>query len=210
MVKHGRDKKRRSGRTGRTQLKNRNFRRWNPKPKIADTTVQELWDAKKTPKQNLAHMGLASDLNKAHPNEATTTSVMAGDNDNVNATTKPNMIELFDVPDSDTLNTKTRRLPLNADEQEYILKGLTKYDSSKKKIGDNNNTDMMYKKMFRDRTVNPLQHTAEKLSKMGARFLLLTSGQLRVATEDIPATLLSRMPELQEAQQQQEEDEEAE
>lgn len=200
MVKHGRDKKRRSGRTGRTQLKNRNFRRWNPKPKIADATVQELWDAKKTPKQNLAHMGLASDLNNAHPNEATT-SAMAGDDDDNNATTKPNMIELFDVPDSDTLNTKTRRLPLNADEQEYILKGLTKYDCSK--FGDN--TDMMYKKMFRDRTVNPLQHTAEKLSRMGARFLLLTSGQLRVATEDIPATLLSRMPELQEAQEEEEE-----
>ena len=199
MVKHGKDKKRRSGRTGRTKLKNRNFRRWNPKPKITDATVQELWDTTMTPKQNLANMGLASDLNGAHPNEATT---IITDDDTTANNTKPNMIELFDVPDSDALNTKTRRLPLSEDEQAYILKALAKYES---KTFDT--SDALYKKIFRDVHVNPLQHTAEKLSKMGARFFLLTSGQLRVPTEDIPATILSRMPELQEQPQEQEEEE---
>ena len=53
MVKHGKDKKRRAGRIGKTKLKNKNFRRWDPNPKVSDALVKEHWDASKSPSENL-------------------------------------------------------------------------------------------------------------------------------------------------------------
>jgi len=107
---------------------------------------------------------------------SSTTTDAAGNNK------KPNMIELFDVPDSDALNV-TKRLPLQPDEQEYILECMKKYNTN-------------YRKMFRDTKTNNLQHTVDKLQKMGSRFLLLERQDLRVALDDIPTSIQEQMPAL--------------
>ncbi|CAB9519628.1 expressed unknown protein [Seminavis robusta] len=182
MVKHGRSKKRRSGRIGRVKLKNKNFKRWDPNPNIKDATVQKLWDTTKTPTQNLAQMGLNVSFNNIHNNNNNSTSTST-------TTTTPNMIELFDVPT--IISNETKRLPLQPDEQEYILRGITKY-------GTHN-----YKALFRDVKLNVLQHTQQKLETMGTRFLALQPEQIRLATtQTIPKTILDQMAHGTEIQQQ--------
>lgn len=154
MVKHGRNKKRRAGRIGKTKLKNRTFQRWDPSPRFGDKTVKQLWDVSKSPSVNLANMGLL-----AKPNQ---------DVKRVNEAPKVNadacVIELFDIPDSDTLNANKKVHPMSLDEQAYISKCMAKY-------ADN------YEKMFRDIKVNNMQYTETQLRKMGARFLLLEPEQ---------------------------------
>mgnify|MGYP005851308151 CR=1 FL=1 len=168
MVKHGRNKKRRAGRIGRTKLKeNGNWATWNPKPRITDATVKKLWDVKKTPKQNLAAMGLSMDINNKPEDDTDHHDIQMATTNN-----KPNVIELFDVPESDE-HGKSRRVPLQKEEQEYMVACLEKYGTN-------------YRRMFRDTKVNFLQHTEDKLRKMGARFLLLERDQVLVNEEDIP------------------------
>jgi Ribosome biogenesis protein Nop16 len=169
MVKHGHNKKRRAGRIGKTKLKNRNFVRWDPNPKIGDKTVQKLWDTTKTPRQNLALMGLVTNVNGdsavAFTNSSKSTDAIA--------------IDLFPVPDSDSM--KKDRLPMTEEDQEYIVKCMAKYGT------DN------YNAMFRDTRTNNLQHTREKLEKMSARFLLLNSNQLLIPAETIPDPIRQQM-----------------
>lgn len=92
------------------------------------------------------------------------------------AASKGHVIELFDVPDSDRPNRATR-FPLTADEEEYMAKCMAKH-------GDN------YTAMFRDIKVNNLQHTADRLRKLGARFVLLTPEQRRVPVPERVKLLL--------------------
>lgn len=91
------------------------------------------------------------------------------------AETGPSIIELFDIPDSDT--PKQKRHPLSLDDETYIAACMARW-------GDD------YKRMFRDTKTNSLQHTEEKLQKMGARFILLTSEQRRVPVPDRVVHLL--------------------
>lgn len=84
--------------------------------------------------------------------------------------TKSHVIELFDVPDSDR-PSRQQRFPLTEEEEAYMARCM-------KKHGDN------YTKMFRDVKTNNMQHTEEKLRKMGARFLLLTPEQRRIPVPD--------------------------
>ena len=101
--------------------------------------------------------------------------------------TKKSVIELFDIPDSDDLTTKkkSKRLPLNEEEQKYVVKCLKKYGGLKKTgidtdedlISRINVNDIQYTKMFRDIKVNTMQHTEDKLRKMCSRFLLLDPEQ---------------------------------
>lgn len=159
MVKHGKDKKRRAGRTGRTQLKNKNFRRWDPHPKVGDSIVKKHWDASKSPAKNLKSMGLLAKPNDIH----------AGSKSSVSG--NPSLIELFDIPNSDNLN-KPKQCPLDEEDQKYIVRCMAKY-------GDD------YEKMFKDtKNVNKMQYTENQLQKMGARFLLLSPDQ---RTIDLPA-----------------------
>jgi hypothetical protein len=51
MVKHGRAKKRRAGRIGRVKLKNRSWVRFDPKPKLGDPALKQVWDPSKSQKQ---------------------------------------------------------------------------------------------------------------------------------------------------------------
>lgn len=81
---------------------------------------------------------------------------------------KQTVIELYDVPDSDSLQTKKR--PQSPDDQKYVCRLLAKHGTD-------------YTAMFRDMKVNKMQHTEQQLRKMASRFLLLDEEQRVV---DIP------------------------
>lgn len=152
--------------------------------------MKRLWDPSKSPAANLAGLGLVAD-----PNDTSTNNKKNSKSKNGITTKQPfcpdELVELFDVPDSDTLSRKReRRHPMTAEEEAYMAKCFAKYGVQ----GDNDNN---YTKMFRDtQGVNPLQHTEEKLRKLGARYLLLTPEQRRL---DVPDTVKAWLA----AQQQQ-------
>lgn len=164
MVRQGKDKKRRAGRTGRTKLKNRNYKRWNPKPAFSDPIIKQQWDPSKSPAQNMKLLGLQS--NPSSGTQSTTTNAT----DEGEAKSTHTVIELYEVPDSDTLEARKCKRPQSSDDQKYIARLLEKY-------GDN------YLKMFRDTKVNNMQYTETQLKKMASRFLLLDDEQRVV---DIP------------------------
>lgn len=169
MVKHGTNKKRRSGRTGKTKLKSHNnFKRWDPDlhKKIKNPTIREHWDPSKSFNANCAAIGLVgnpnSDMKNINPSnnlKAVTTSV----------------VELFDIPDSDELGQQQKRRPINEEDQKYIAKCMSKY-------GDD------YGRAFRDIKINYMQHTENQLRKLGARFLLLSPDERLV---DVPKKVKS-------------------
>ena len=153
--RQGKDKKRRAGRYGKTKLKSKNFKRWDPNPKICDGEVKKLWDPSKSPSANLASMGLCAKPNDLHASKK-----------KYNLPTS--VIELFDVPESDDLRSKPKRvMPLGEAQQTYIAKCLEKH-------GEN------YRHMFMDIKVNDMHHTESQLRKLASRFFLLDSSQ-RVA-----------------------------
>lgn len=159
MVKHGRNKKRRAGRIGKTKLKNRNYRFFKP-PQITDTVIKDHWDPRKSPSVNMANLGL-----KCHPDEILVSHKQTS--------SSSNPIDLFDIPDSDQFPNKSSangRLPVSIENQKYIVTLFEKYG------GD-------YTRMARDIKLNNMQHTETQLRKIGARFLLLNENQIRV---DIP------------------------
>lgn len=182
MVKHAKTKKRRAGRTGKSKLKNRNYQFYKP-TQINDETVRAAWDPRKSAAQNMVNMGLQSEVNSAIDGRA------AFALSHIGAVGENKAIELFDIPESDTmmrtdgnngggnnitiLPGKTfalRKLPVSIEEQKYIHKCLEIHGND-------------YKGMMRDIKTNDMQHTDVKLKKMAARFYLLTKDQLRV---DIP------------------------
>jgi hypothetical protein len=169
MVKHARNKKRRAGRIGKTKLKNRNYQFFKP-PQITDAVIRDNWDPKKSPKDNLATLGLCSLPNTKVNNRG----IISEESSSTNASCKA--IELYDIPESDVIPKKTRSqimLPVSIENQQYMAKCFEKY-------GDD------YAKMSKDIKVNNMQHTENQLKKLGARFLLLTESQLRV---DVPETI---------------------
>jgi hypothetical protein len=116
-----------------------------------------MWDPAKSPAANMTTMGLTST-----PNGANAT----GAKEALPVSENTNVIELFDIPDSDNLEPKTKRImPLTEVEQTYIANCLAKH-------GDN------YKKIFMDiKTVNEMQHTEKQLRKLASRFFLLDPEQ---------------------------------
>lgn len=76
------------------------------------------------------------------------------------------VIQLYDIPDSDSLKTKTR-IVMSENDQRYIIKCMAKH-------GDD------YVAMFRDIKVNNMQYTETQLRKMASRFLLLDDEQRTV------------------------------
>lgn len=173
MVKHGRNKKRRSGRIGKTSLKNRSYAKFKP-PQIVDRVIKANWDPTKSPSVNFQNLGLLNapnqSINPQCPDrqKALSTNIVG---DEVNKPCKA--IELYDIPDSDTLKKikAQGRLPISVENQKYMKECFSKHGND-------------YKSMSRDRKVNNMQHTENVLRKLGARFLLLNESQRKV---DIPA-----------------------
>lgn len=170
MVKHGQTKKRRSGRTGRSKLKNQSYQFYKP-PQINDHTVREAWNPRKSPAQNMALMGLQTAVNSSI--DARTSISLANEEVTPDET---KAVELFDIPDSDKINGITmlpgktfaqRKLPVSIEDQKYIRKCLAKH-------GDD------YSAIMRDIKTNDMQYTKPKLKKMAARFYLLTEEQVKV------------------------------
>lgn len=127
--------------------------------------LKEKWDASLSPAANLQALGLV-----AKPNQASQAKPAGA----------PEIIELFDIPDSDAPSYRQKH-PLDKDEEEYIHKCMAKY-------GDD------YAAMFRDVKVNTLQHTETKLRKLGARYLLLTPEQRRL---QVPENVKELLPDNQ-------------
>ena len=173
MAKKAGTKKRRSGRVGRSKLKNRNYQFFKP-TRIDDDSVRAAWNPRKSPAQNMANMGLQTAVNSAIDQRAAFALAAAGN-------VKPDetkAVELFDIPESDNMssggitmlpgkNFAQIKLPVSIEDQKYISRCL-------KKHGDD------YQAMMRDIKTNDMQHTQTKLKKMAARFYLLTEEQLRV------------------------------
>eukprot|EP00339_Tiarina_fusa_P023910 CAMPEP_0117035992 /NCGR_PEP_ID=MMETSP0472-20121206/25525_1 /TAXON_ID=693140 ORGANISM="Tiarina fusus, Strain LIS" /NCGR_SAMPLE_ID=MMETSP0472 /ASSEMBLY_ACC=CAM_ASM_000603 /LENGTH=175 /DNA_ID=CAMNT_0004745621 /DNA_START=67 /DNA_END=594 /DNA_ORIENTATION=- len=171
MVKHGKDKKRRSGRVGKTKLKNRTYHRWNPNPRFTDPTIKAHWDPSKSPAVNLANLGLKSNLNEDIHRTFDAPVPTVSDT--------PNVVELFNIPDSDELRLQkaAKRIPLKVEDQKYIVKCLKRHGQD-------------FGKIFRDTKVNYMQYTETQLTKMGARFLLLTPEQRAVEVPECVLTLM--------------------
>ena len=138
-------------------LQNRTFQRWDPNPRFGDKTVAKLWDMSKSPSINLANMGLLAMPNQDVERPNNTPMVNAD----------ANVIELFDVPDTDTLAVNRKVHPMPEEDQKYIAKCIAKHADD-------------YGKIFRDIKVNNMQYSEAQLRKMGARFLLLDSEQRKV------------------------------
>jgi hypothetical protein len=89
-------------------------------------------------------------------------------------------IQLFDIPDSDlmTLDKSSRPAPpMSMEQQQYIAKCISKY-------GDD------YSSMEKDIKLNNMQHNANQLRKIAARFHLLSPEQRKV---DLPEKLNTGM-----------------
>lgn len=131
--------------------------------------MQEHWDPSKTPAANLIHLGLL-----ANPNNKDVTTSTSNNNNPTNP--KSTVIELFDVPDSDGLcrdPNKVKQFPLSLEDEQYMVQCMNRYGTE-------------YIKMFRDIKVNYMQHTEEKLRKLGSRFILLSPEQRRVTCTEMP------------------------
>lgn len=92
-------------------------------------------------------------------------------NETTQHTQSNTVIELYEVPDSDTLEARKKQRPQSAEDQKYIARLLEKH-------GDD------YTAMFRDIKVNKMQHTETQLRKMASRFLLLDEEQRVVDVPD--------------------------
>lgn len=137
----------------------------DPNPKIAKA-LKTHWDPSESATNNLKGLGLV-----AKPNDPSGSKSMdAGTRTTAGSIAIPSVIELFDVPNSEAPSLR-KRFPLNRDEEQYMAKCMAKW-------GDN------YEGMFRDVKDNVMQHTEDKLRKMGARYLLLTPEQRRVPIPD--------------------------
>jgi len=184
MVRKARNKKRRAGRIGKVKLKTSAYAKYKP-PQICDHAVRSTWDPTKTPRINLANMGLASTVNESVSKRNLGQTLPDGvDGEHLRRKKEDGKtaIELFDIPESDDIPKRTKSqvmLPLSVEDQEYVARCMAKH-------GDN------YSKMSRDIKVNDMQHTENKLRKMGARFLLLEEGQRRVEVpEGVKGLVLS-------------------
>eukprot|EP00527_Entomoneis_sp_CCMP2396_P004975 CAMPEP_0198145984 /NCGR_PEP_ID=MMETSP1443-20131203/26677_1 /TAXON_ID=186043 /ORGANISM="Entomoneis sp., Strain CCMP2396" /LENGTH=121 /DNA_ID=CAMNT_0043809773 /DNA_START=186 /DNA_END=551 /DNA_ORIENTATION=+ len=91
--------------------------------------------------------------------------------------TESTVVELFDIPESDKPSRRSK-FPLDADDEKYIAKCMTKW-------GDD------YSRMFRDIKTNNMQHTETQLRKMGSRFLLLAASQRRLP---VPEKVMDLLP----------------
>lgn len=146
------------------RCQNNTYRRFKP-PQFTDETIKKHWDPNKSALANMQSIGLLSHVN-SKPTTTTTIDEPEQPQSSATTTTKE-IVELFDIPESDSLVKNQKKLPLGTNDQIYIAKCMTKH-------GDD------YHAMARDIKLNEMQHTEHQLRKMGARFLLLNKQQRRV------------------------------
>lgn len=169
MVKHGRNKRRRAGRIGKTKIKSKgNFKRWDPDllKKIKDPVVAAHWDPSKSFTANFAAIGLVG-----NPNDDMRNTNPSSRKNNEQSVVGVSVVELFDIPDSDEMGQNQKKRPMTEDDQKYIVKCLSKHGND-------------YARAFRDIETNYMQHTETKLRKLGARFLLLSPEERLVDVPD--------------------------
>ena len=122
MVKKARNKKRRAGRIGKVKMPNRNYRFFKP-PIYSDKTIGDNWNPRKSPKENLANLGLRSDpISKIEGSRK-------GKGNSTSSVCKA--IELFDIPESDQLirsGLSLRMLPVSIENQVGDENCLHSYD----------------------------------------------------------------------------------
>jgi hypothetical protein len=120
----------------------------------------------------LANLGLKSNVNADIHRTVDTPETNTG---------APSVIELFNIPDSDELRLQkaAKRIAMKVDDQKYIVKCLKKHGQD-------------FGKVFRDTKTNYMQYTEAELTKLGARFLLLTPEQRSV---EVPGSVLVLMHE---------------
>jgi Ribosome biogenesis protein Nop16 len=160
---------------------NRTWNRFDPNPKV-NSLLKLHWDPSQTPAANLTRLGLVAHPNQAESSKAKTSIRRTVALEESFGTSSPSapataVIELFDVPDSDAPSRRCR-FPLDEEEERYMVKCIAKW-------GDN------YTRMFRDLKVNPMQHTEDKLRKLGSRFLLLSPDQRRI---EVPSNVRHLLP----------------
>lgn len=159
MVKHGRNKKRRAGRIGRTKLKNRNYAKFKP-TEMKNSMCKKNWDPTKSAAVNYSKMGLKSNINAEVNSRGIEEATKS------NKVEAPSAIELFDVP----IDRVKREAPITKEFQKYMAKCFDRY-------GDD------YESMFRDIKLNNMQHTSTVLMKMGKKFLSMKDEEREV---DVP------------------------
>jgi len=177
MARKAQTKKRRSGRRGKVTLKTHAYSKFKP-TQIRDGVVRKNWDPKKSPAANMAGMGLVSPGNAGVGKRRGLPTAI------VPLISEGGAVELFDIPESDVVAKKTKAqkmLPVSIEDQEFLVRCLGKH-------GDD------YAVMARDIKTNDMQHTEGRLRKMGARFMLLTTEQLRVEVPERVKGLMMSPP----------------
>lgn len=92
-------------------------------------------------------------------------------------------VELYDIPDSDVIPKQTlsqRLLPVSIENQNYMAALFGRHGND-------------YGKMAKDMKLNNMQHNENQLRKIGARFLLLNEGEIRVEIPDRIKDLMACM-----------------
>jgi len=210
MVKHGRNKKRRSGRIGRTKLKNRNYAKFKP-PQIKCAITRAHWNPRKSAAENLKNLGL-TDLRSNNNNTATNKNI----NNNIREKEQQEMIILSSPTDSNRVytsntdedskeqeqqsetckfveaynntncsisNNKKKRhfMSMSIEDQKYIVSCLTKYSKE---------GEIDYTVIVRDIKVNTMQYTENQLKKLCTKFLQLPEKQRKVPIPESLAGLI--------------------
>ena len=152
MVKHGTQKKRRSGRKViRKGPKNKNLKVANA---LTDIKVKSQWDSTKSPHDNFVNLGLDYNPNKIKKDGLSKEAAFGG---------------FISLPVSEDLSEHNpRRRPMSTMDQEYIVSCVRKY-------GDD------FHKMAFDIKTNSRQLTENRLKKMFEKYSALPEDQKDVA-----------------------------
>uniref|UniRef100_A0A7S1G1N8 Nucleolar protein 16 n=1 Tax=Corethron hystrix TaxID=216773 RepID=A0A7S1G1N8_9STRA len=177
MVKHGKSKKRRSSRT-RSKIKNHTYAKFKP-PQFSDRTIQRVWDSHRSVADNMAAVGLRSNINGSKK-KAWSDALQGRDGLRKEA----NMVEIYDVPKNQSEmeafsrgKTKSNTiLPMSIANQKYIFECLKKFGTDYGKAS----FDIDLKRKGGTGYVNPMQYTETKLENMGNKFLRLKDNERMV------------------------------
>jgi len=177
MVKQGRAKKARSGRS-KTKLKT-SADAFYKKPQFTDKVVEKSWDPKISVAKNLGNIGLVGLPNA----DVIGGGNRANDLDNTKTGSKGNAVELFDVPTSGIIKGRTKAdimLPMSVNDQKWIFALLEKHNLDFRAMS----FDIKY--------LNKEQKTKKQIEKQARKFLQLEEGERVV---DIDEDLINKLRE---------------